>query len=111
MDSHQKFEEERLPSIDSFDCTLTGSGISDEEYRHAQIVWNYLNLKNMGEYHDLYVKCDVFQLADVFEKYASIIMALIVCTLHGTRTCMAKQFENDRSATRIIYGYKQAHVC
>ncbi|GBN27390.1 hypothetical protein AVEN_80283-1 [Araneus ventricosus] len=80
MDSHQKFDEERLPSIDSFESTLTGSGISYEDYRHAQTVWNYFNLKNMGEYHDLYVKFDVLQLADVFENYTSIIMAWIVCT-------------------------------
>ncbi|GBN56668.1 hypothetical protein AVEN_110035-1 [Araneus ventricosus] len=59
MYSHQKFDDERLPFIDSFESTLTGSGISDEDYRHAQTVWHYFNLKNMGEYHDLYVKCDV----------------------------------------------------
>ncbi|GBN22535.1 hypothetical protein AVEN_268168-1, partial [Araneus ventricosus] len=72
MDSHQKFDEERLPSIDSFESTLTGSGISDEDYRHAQTVWNYFNLKNMGEYHDLYVKCDVLQLADVSENFRKL---------------------------------------
>ncbi|GBM93472.1 hypothetical protein AVEN_215357-1 [Araneus ventricosus] len=72
MDSHQKFEEERLPSIDSFESTLTGSAISDEDYRHAQTVWNYFNLKNMGEYHDLYVKCDVLQLDDVFENFRKL---------------------------------------
>ncbi|GBM47569.1 hypothetical protein AVEN_90276-1 [Araneus ventricosus] len=72
MDSHQKFDEERLPSNDSFESTLTGSGISDEDYRHAQTVWNYFNLKNMGEYFDLYVKCDVLQLADVFENFRKL---------------------------------------
>ncbi|GBO29059.1 hypothetical protein AVEN_122502-1 [Araneus ventricosus] len=72
MDSHQKFDEERLPSIDSFESTLTGCGISNEDYRHAQTVWNYFSLKNMGEYHDLYVKCDVLQLADVFENFRKL---------------------------------------
>ncbi|GBL96873.1 hypothetical protein AVEN_118984-1, partial [Araneus ventricosus] len=72
MDSHQKFDEERLPSIDSFESTIIGSGISDEDYRHAQTVWNYFNLKNMGEYHDLYVKCDVLQLADVSENFRKL---------------------------------------
>ncbi|GBN91892.1 hypothetical protein AVEN_35644-1 [Araneus ventricosus] len=72
MDSHQKFDEERLPSIDSFESTLTGSGISDEDYRHAQTVWNYFNLKNLGEYHDLYIKCDVLQLADAFENFRKL---------------------------------------
>ena len=25
-------------------------------------------IKNLGEYHDLYVQCDAFLLADVFQK-------------------------------------------
>ncbi|CAL1294548.1 unnamed protein product [Larinioides sclopetarius] len=72
MDSFQKFEEPRLPSIQSFESILTGSGISVDDYRHAQSVWNYFHLKNMGDYHDLYVKSDVLQLADVFENFRKL---------------------------------------
>ena len=32
-------------------------------------IWNELNIKNMSDYHDYYLKKDVLLLADVFEKF------------------------------------------
>ena len=43
--------------------------ITDEDYIHAQIVFEEFKLKNPGEYHDLYVQSDTLLLADVFENF------------------------------------------
>ena len=42
--------------------------ISDKDYNHAQKVWGVFEIRNIGEYHDLYVQTDTLLLADVFEK-------------------------------------------
>ena len=68
MDSFEKFNE-KLPSKEEFYSILNDEHITDDQYKHAQNVWNTFNLKNMGEYHDLYLKSDILLLADVFENF------------------------------------------
>ena len=41
------------------------SHITDEEYLTCIKIWNKLNMKNMADYHDHYLKKDVLLLADV----------------------------------------------
>ena len=36
---------------------------------HAQKVWDVYGIKNLDEYHDLYVETDTLLLADVYEKF------------------------------------------
>ena len=62
MESMSNFNEDKLPSIDSFYGKVSSSGISSEDYAHAINVWKVFNIKDIGEYHDFYVKCDVSQL-------------------------------------------------
>ena len=69
MDSFQKFAETQLPKREDFYSLLTNEDISEGEYEHAQKVWEKFKIKNMGQYHDLYLKSDVLLLADIFEKF------------------------------------------
>ena len=61
MNNFEKFKEE-LPCKEKLKIT-------DKEYEHVIDVWKKFKIKTMKGYHDLYLKCDVLLLADVFEKF------------------------------------------
>ena len=70
MSDFEKFKEE-LPSKEKFYSSLADRKISDKKYEHVLNVWQKSEMKTMKDYHDLYLKCDVLLLADVFEKFRS----------------------------------------
>ena len=69
MDSWERFNETSLPPKKSFYSELNLEDISDKDYLHAQKVWDVFEIRNLGEYHDLYVQTDTLLLADVYEKF------------------------------------------
>ena len=69
MNSFKKFKEGKLPDKDCFFNSLKDRNISDEEYFRAADVWKVVDIKNLGEYHYLYLKTDVLLLCDVFENF------------------------------------------
>ena len=71
MNSWDRFNTDRLPSKDKFYSSLNMSGVSDKEYEHA---WKEFGIKNMGDYHDLYLRTDVILLANVFELFRNVCM-------------------------------------
>ena len=68
MDSWKRFKEESLPDKEYFYSKINNENITDEGYAHAQKVWYIFKIKNLGEYHDLYVQSDTALLSDVFQK-------------------------------------------
>ena len=72
MDSWERFSETKLPDKEKFYSKLNDEHITDEEYAHAQTVWETFECKTLGDYHDLYVKTDVALLADVFENFRNL---------------------------------------
>ena len=44
--------------------------ISFKDYLTFKIMWGKFDMKNMGDYHDHYLKKDVLLLADVFDKFS-----------------------------------------
>ena len=72
MDDFEKFKKQSLPKKTSFFSRLKQEKISDEDFEHAQRVWREFELKNMGDFHDLYLKTDVLLLADVMENFRKL---------------------------------------
>ena len=62
MTSWDMFEETQLPPMEAFYSKLNMSGISDKDYERTQKVWSEFGMKNLGEYHDLYLKTEVILL-------------------------------------------------
>ena len=69
MDSWEKLDETTLPTKEVFYSNLNLENISDEHYADEQKVWNVFEIKNLGEYHDLYIQTDTLLLADVSENF------------------------------------------
>ena len=69
MSSWDKLEEVQLPPIESFYSNLNMSNISKDGYKHAQRVWKEFRIRDLGEYHDLYLRTDVILPANVFEAF------------------------------------------
>ena len=87
MDRWERFVEKSLPDKKGFYSELILEDITDEDYIHAQKVFEELKIKKVGEYNDLPVQSDTLFLADVFQnfrinvlKYLSLI--LLIFHLH-----------------------------
>ncbi|XP_053596734.1 uncharacterized protein LOC128668248 [Microplitis demolitor] len=64
-----KLNDKQLSDQNSFFSKFSNTGITDDNYSFAQLVWNKFNISTLGEYSDLYLKTDVLLLADVFENF------------------------------------------
>ena len=80
MNSFKRFDEEKLCARKYFfrstkkgkideDGKVSDGDISIEDYMVCKKIRNTLKMKNMGDYHDNYLKKDVLLLTDVFEKF------------------------------------------
>ena len=75
MNSFDKFNDEHLPSKEQFYSRLTEEDITNDDYNKAKQIWKHFDIKNMGEYHDLYLKTDVLLLTDVFENFRDMCLS------------------------------------
>ena len=80
MNSFKRFNEDKLCARKYFysstkdkniseDGKISDGHVSIEDYMVCEKIWDKFKMKNMGDYHDHYLKKDVLLLADVFEKF------------------------------------------
>ena len=80
MNSFEKINEKKLPGRKCFfsstkkgktedDDEKSDGHISFKDYLTCEKIWDKFDIKDMGDYHDHYLKKDVLLLADVFERF------------------------------------------
>ena len=80
MNSFKRFDEEKLPARKCFfsstkkgkineDGKISNGHISTEDYLTCEKIWNKFKMKNMGDYHDHYLKKDLLLLTGVVERF------------------------------------------
>ena len=78
MDSWERFDETLLPNNEAFYSELKLEDITDEDYEHAQRVWEVFRIKNLQSHTLL--------LADVSENFKDVLrymdLILLIFCLH-----------------------------
>ena len=69
MDNFKKFDEMSLPEKEDCYSYLNMEDITDANYTNARNVCKDFEVKDLDEYHDLYVPSDTLLLADVFNNF------------------------------------------
>ena len=114
MDSMEKFENKELPKIEDFYSMLNEEHISEKDYNHAKEVWNAFRIKNIGEYHDLYLQSDVLLLTDVFENFRNTCMQYYgldpLSLLHKPWFKLGRYAKNDKGKIRVDDRHKHVPI-
>ena len=76
MDDWEKFNETTLAEKKEIYSNLNIEDITDAYYMHVKKVCKDFEIKNLGEYHDLYLESDVLLLADVFENFRKMCLQI-----------------------------------
>ncbi|KAK3928036.1 Zinc finger protein 397 [Frankliniella fusca] len=72
--SEEQFLETCIPPKECFTSDLTTEEISEEDYEHALKVFKIFDMKNLYDYHDLYILLDTVLLSCVFEAFRRLAM-------------------------------------
>ena len=60
--------------IKTFINLLKNKHIIEKHCLHAVKIWNNFDMKNIGDYHNLYLKTDVLLLAGIYEKFVNRLL-------------------------------------
>ena len=76
MDDWEKFIGTTLPEKVEFYSSLSMEEFTDADYMHGKRVCKDFKIKNLGEYHDWYLKSDTVILADVFKNFRKMCLKI-----------------------------------
>ena len=62
-------EAKSLPPIEAFYNDLDQEELDEGRYQEAQQQWEFFQCRHMKDFMKIYLKCDTYLLAEVFEAY------------------------------------------
>ena len=65
-----------MPENEGFYSHLNMENVTDANFTHAERVFRDFKIKNIGEYHDLYVQSNTLLVADLFENFRNMRLAI-----------------------------------
>ena len=81
MDDWEKTNKTSLPEKEDFYSHLNMEDITDADYTYGKRVCKDFEMKNLGEYHHLFVQSNTLLLVGVFENYRNICLKYMNSTL------------------------------
>ena len=76
LDDLEKFNEKSLPEKEKVFSNLNMEYITDLDYNHAKRILKDKEMKNLGEYHDLYLKSDTLLADFFFENFRKMCLKM-----------------------------------
>ena len=76
MDHSEKFNKPSLPEKEDFYSLLNMEDITDAAYAHSKRVCKDFEIKNLGQYHDLYVQSYTLLLVNVFDNFKNMCLKI-----------------------------------
>ena len=80
-------KRDSLPRKLSIAILTLVSDISDKDYSHTHKVWKGFDMKNLREYHDLYLKTDIIVPSNVFKAFMSTCLEHIILSIWLISIC------------------------
>ena len=105
-----EFNETSLPGKEHFYSHLNMEDITDVDYVHTKRVCKDLEIKHLGEYHDLYVQSNTLLSADVFENFRNICIKIYELDpakiSFSSRISMTSSFKKEKSKIKSFNWYR-----
>ena len=74
MNDWEKSNKETLPEKNEFYNNLNLQYILEEDYTYEKRIYRDFDIKNLGEYHSLFLRSNVLLLADVSENFRKMCL-------------------------------------
>ena len=109
MDDWEKFNWISLPEKENFCSHLNIEDITDADYTHAKRVSKDFEIKNVEEYHDLYVQSNTLFWADIFEILRNLFLKIYelrrACFLTASGLAWQAPLKKNKVKLNLLIGF------